>query len=61
METDADWFQELIVCARHIGISKRELLEDYYYDEIPLIFKKYNDLHNPDKDEEVYWDQMNIR
>lgn len=51
----------MIVCARHIGISKRELLEDYYYDEIPLIFEKYNDLHNPDKDEEVYIDQLHFR
>jgi len=50
------------VCARAIGISKRELLEDYYYDEIPMIFKKYNELHNTDKekDEVVGWDQMGI-
>lgn len=50
----------MIVCARAIGISKKELLEDYYYDEISMIFKKYSELHKPDKDEEVYWDQIGI-
>lgn len=47
--------------AGKIGISKRQLLEDYYYDEIPIIFEKYAELNNPkEKVEEVGWDQMGI-
>ena len=60
-EADEHWFQELIVVAGKIGISKRQLLEDYYYDEIPIIFEKYAELNNPkEKDEVVGWDQMGI-
>jgi hypothetical protein len=60
-EADERWFQELIVVAGKIGITKRQLLEDYYYDEIPIIFEKYSELNNPkEKDEEVGWDQMGI-
>ncbi len=60
-EADEHWFQELIVVAGKIGISKRQLLEDYYYDEIPIIFEKYAELNNPkEKVEEVGWDQMGI-
>lgn len=36
----------------HIGISKRELLEDYYPEEIEAIFAAYNDLHGKKKEEE---------
>lgn len=28
-----------------IGISKRELLEDYYPDEVPLIFEAWGEMH----------------
>jgi hypothetical protein len=28
-----------------VGISKRELLEDYYIDEIPEIIKAWNSIH----------------
>lgn len=28
-----------------IGISKRELFEDYYPDEIPLVFEAWGELH----------------
>jgi hypothetical protein len=60
-ETDGQWFQELIVVAGKINITKRQLLEDYYYDEIPMIFEKYSELHNSkEKDEVVGWDQMGI-
>lgn len=36
----------------HIGIGKRELLEDYYPEEIEAIFAAYNDLHGKKKEEE---------
>lgn len=49
----------MIVVAGKIGISKRQLLEDYYYDEIGIIFEKYSDL-TKEKDEVVGWDQMGI-
>lgn len=39
--------QELIASALSIGIGKRELLEDYYPDEIGAIIGAWNDLHNP--------------
>ncbi len=61
-EADEHWFQELIVVAGKIGITKRQLLEDYYYDEISIIFEKYGELSKDpkDKDEEVGWDQIGI-
>lgn len=34
-----------------IGISKKELLESYYPDEIPLIFEEYNRIHCGKKEE----------
>lgn len=47
--------------AGKIGISKRQLLEDYYYDEIPIIFEKYAELNNHQEEiEEVGWDQIGI-
>ena len=30
-----------------LGIGKRELLEDYYMDEIGSIAQAWNELHNP--------------
>jgi hypothetical protein len=44
---DEHWFQDLIVCSRKIGISKKELLEDYYYDEIGSIFDRYAEISKP--------------
>lgn len=32
----------MIAAGLKIGIGKRELLEDYYLDELPLIFEQYN-------------------
>lgn len=37
----------MIAAGLKIGISKRELLEDYYPDELPLIFESYAELSNP--------------
>ena len=45
------WLQKLIACALAVGISKRELLEDYYIDEIPEIFKAWNRIHGKDGDD----------
>jgi hypothetical protein len=47
-----------------MGISKKELLEDYYYDEFILLMEQYNAMHEvkpSEKDrevEEVYADQF---
>lgn len=34
-----------------IGISKRELLEDYYPDELPLIFEAWGKIHGVRREE----------
>ena len=42
-----------------LGISKHALLHDYYFDEIPLIFERYNALFgNNDAPEERYADEI---
>jgi hypothetical protein len=53
VEENEFWLQDLIVAGLAIGISKKELLEDYYWDEIPLIFEAYSRLHDTKKKEEV--------
>ncbi len=35
-----------------IGISKRELMEDYYLDEIGKVIAEWNVMHSPDGPEE---------
>jgi hypothetical protein len=35
-----------------MGVTKRELFEDYYIDEFSVIVEKYRDLKSP-KDEEI--------
>lgn len=35
-----------------MGISKRELLENYYMDEIFEVIEEYNDMHRVEKPEE---------
>lgn len=35
-----------------IGISKRALMEDYYIDEIEAVIRQWNDIRNPDREEE---------
>ena len=48
---DPNWLQEIIVVCNKIGISKSELLNNYYVDEIPIIFEKYVEMNkNTDKD-----------
>lgn len=42
----------MIVFGLHIGIGKRELLDDYYPDEIEAIFETYNELHSRKEKEE---------
>ena len=37
-EIDSNWFQQLIAMGLSLGIGKRQLLEDYYFDEIFDIF-----------------------
>ncbi|MDP4134001.1 MAG: hypothetical protein Q8882_08320 [Bacillota bacterium] len=68
------WLQDLINTAREMGISKREFLEDYYFDEFIILMerqavmnKRRNDrmereAKKPKKEpvEEVGWDQMGI-
>ena len=36
------WLQRVIIIALKIGISKKELFEDYYFDEIGIIFSQYH-------------------
>lgn len=43
------WLQKLIVCCLKIGISKRELFEDYYIDELEHIFEQYNSFNQEDE------------
>ena len=57
------WLQDIIVAALEIGISKKELMNEYYFDEISIIFDRYNVMHKIDKkedneEEEAYWDSM---
>ena len=48
------WLQKLIACVLTIGISKRELLYDYYMDEIGEVIYEHNHLHKTgDKKAEV--------
>lgn len=39
------WLQKWIAIAASIGISRRELLEEYYFDEFILTLDAYNELH----------------
>lgn len=54
------WFQGLIAAGLKIGISKRELLEDYYPDELALVFSEYARLSGPpeEREEEVYGEDL---
>ena len=47
----ANWFQRLIIQALAIGIGKRELMEDYYPDELDAIFTAWCALHGQEKEE----------
>lgn len=49
----------MIAAGLKIGISKRELMEDYYPDELTLVFERYAELTNPkEKPEETYADAL---
>ena|GEM_PF-1672486 len=39
-DANGEWLQELIAAALVYGISKRELFEDYYFDEIAAVLGK---------------------
>ena len=39
------WLQRLIMQAQSLGIGKRQLLEDYYFDEINILLEEWNILH----------------
>ncbi|HMM32065.1 MAG TPA: hypothetical protein PKB13_09845 [Clostridia bacterium] len=43
-----------------LGISKAELMREYYFDEIPLIFDRYNALFGggEGKKEDAYADDL---
>ena len=48
-----NWLQRTIAICIKIGISKKEFLEDYYIDEIPIIMQEYAQLNKVEgKDEE---------
>ena len=51
-EPDEHWVQRLIASALCLGIGKRELMQDYYLDEIGLIFEAWGDLHSTDSDKD---------
>ena len=48
-----NWLQEIIVVCNKIGISKSELLNNYYVDEIPIIFEKYAELSKTTNKDEI--------
>lgn len=54
------WLQRFVAIAQSIGISKHELLYDYYYDEFLVVMEAYNDMHslNTDKEKEVFADEI---
>ena len=43
-----------------MGITKRELLEDYYLDEFSEIVRAWNEAHNPDREEQEEVDPMSF-
>jgi len=53
----------LTASCQAVGINKREMLEDYYLDELLLVLDAYADMHKSDKDRdeeyrEVYADEL---
>ena len=46
------WLQRWLAIAETIGISKSELLQDYYYDEFLVVLDEYNELHKFDQKKE---------
>ena len=44
---DGQWLQRLIAMGLSLGIGKRELMEDYYLDEIGAVAEAWNALRRP--------------
>ena len=44
-----NWLQRTIAIFIKVGISKKEFLEDYYPDEIPVIMQEYSELNKVEK------------
>lgn len=44
---DERWLQRLIAMGLSLGIGKRELMEDYYLDEIGAVAEAWNALRRP--------------
>lgn len=45
--------QRLIALGLQIGIGKRELMNDYYVDELPLVLGQWLSLHGSGEEERV--------
>lgn len=47
------WLQRSIAIAQTIGVNKKQLLEDYYFDEFIAMLDEYNEIHRIDKTPQV--------
>lgn len=47
------WLQRLIACCLSMGISKRDLFNDYYMDEIGEIIFEHNEMHRTKEEPDV--------
>lgn len=52
------WLQRLIASALSMGIGKRELMEDYYLEEISEVISAWNGLHGRGEEAEEEMDAM---
>ena len=54
------WFQRWLAIGKSIGLSKSEMLNDYYFDELLAMFDEYGDINDPTRErvEEVYADEI---
>lgn len=59
-QNDERWLQKLIAAGLCIGIGKRELLNDYYMDEIGVILEEWNALKKGEDTSEVQMDAMSF-
>ena len=48
-----NWLQRTIAICAKIGISKKELYENYYINEIPIIMQEYADLNKVESKDET--------
>ena len=49
---NANWLQRTIAICIKIGISKKEFMEDYYPDEIPVIMQEFAELNRVQSSDE---------